>query len=127
MSLVREANCLRKLTQTLDEILDDEATTAKLVTIQSAVDYVVGFNMKGLHKIEKDLFFPWVRETTCRAVEEEEICRAITDIMKKLESDRRKLEAVGASMVRSFQLVAQSMSLLFRHSSSRFRLYVYAE
>ena len=103
MSLVREANCLRKLTQTLDEILDDEATTAKLVTIQSAVDYVVGFNMKGLHKIEKDLFFPWVKEKTCDAVEEKAICSAITDLMEKLESDRQKLELVGAMLVRKFR------------------------
>ena len=119
MSLIREADRLQKLAlQTLlqeeeqqqQQTNEDDAGTSttehRLETLRIATDYVVGFNMKGLHKIEKDLFFPWVRETTCRAVEEEEICRAITDIMEKLESDRRKLEAVGASMVRFFQRVA---------------------
>ena len=125
MSLVREADQLGKLAgRTLQRLMMDEHDDTPdqhnqrllLEALRMATDYVVGFNMKGLHKIEKDLFFPWVRDVTChKAVEqgEEEICRAITDIMNQLEVDRRKLETVGASMVRIisvFRLISLYLS-----------------
>jgi len=93
MSLIREAGQLQKLAQTFQ--LDD----ADADKLKIAAEYVVGFNMKGLHSIEKDLFFPWVRERTCRAVKDEAVCRAICAVMDQLESDRQKLESVGASLV----------------------------
>jgi len=100
MSLVRESSRLQEFARNLTP--DEAEDVDKLSALKTATDYVVGFNMKGLHSIEKDLFFPWVREKTCNAVEEKDVCRAIKDVMDGLESDRQKLESVGASLVSSY-------------------------
>lgn len=101
MSLVREAGRLREFAQNLSSSDAEAADTDKLSALKTATEYVVNFNMKGLHSIEKDLFFPWVREKTCNAVEDKDkdVCQAIKNVMDELESDRQKLESVGASLV----------------------------
>lgn len=109
MSLVREAGQLQQLAHKTAQQLAhhdphqssdaQDAALAAVDQLKLAADYVIGFNMKGLHNIEKDLFFPWVRERTCEAVKMSGVCRAIETVMEQLESDRQKLEAVGALLV----------------------------
>ena len=88
MSLLREADRLRRLA---------ESSPEDLPALAQAVDYVVDFNMKGLHKIEKDLFFPWVRkkvqDSTCSAG------GAFGVLMDRLESERQAIQELGAAMV----------------------------
>ena len=99
MSLVHEAGRLHRLAaQTL--LTKPEDGDKNLSALQVAADYVVGFNMKGLHSIEKDLFFPWVRESTSKALPEKGVRRAMDNVVDQLESDRQILEARGASLVR---------------------------
>jgi hypothetical protein len=95
MSLVRESDRLHKLARTLEEScqLDD------LPALKKAVDYVVGFNMKGLHRIESDLFFPWVRKMTT-VFPDAGVAGALGAVMDQLEHDRRMIEILGDSLVR---------------------------
>jgi hypothetical protein len=86
MSLVREADRLRRLA---------ESSPEDLPALTQAVDYVVDFNMKGLHKIEKDLFFPWVR----KKVQDSTVGGAFLILMDRLESERRAIQELGAAMV----------------------------
>lgn len=97
MSLVREAGRLKTLA---------ERSTAKdgCPPIKQAVDYVVGFNMKGLHKIEADLFFPWMRKKLT-AVDQKDLAQAFGSVMSQLESDRRKVAMLGESIQRQVTLL----------------------
>jgi len=92
MSLVREAGRLKQLARRSSS---DEGCGP----IKQASDYVVGFNMKGLHKIEADLFFPWMRNKLT-AVEQKDLARAFGSVMDELESDRKKVAKLGESIQR---------------------------
>jgi len=91
MSLAREAGRLQELAARLQGKNDSE-----LSALQDAAEYVVGFNMKGLHSIEKDLFFPWVRE---KVKSEKMVEKYFYAVMDQLENDRRRVEKLGASLV----------------------------
>ena len=55
--------------------------------------------MKGLHRVERDLFFPWVRQKIQASVAEPDVANALLDCMKELERDRQMTEQLGASIV----------------------------
>lgn len=91
MSLVREAGRLHKLASRSSA--EDECTP-----LRQATDYVVGFNMKGLHKIEADLFFPWMRQKLT-SIQQNDLADAFGIVMDGLESDRQKVALLGESIV----------------------------
>jgi hypothetical protein len=68
---------------------------------KQGTDYVIGFSLKGLHKIEVDLFFPWMREKLT-SVDKEDLSDAFATVMDQLESDRQKVEQLGDSIVSRF-------------------------
>jgi hypothetical protein len=103
MSLVREADRLHKLARSLQ----DSSSENDLPALTKAVDYVVGFNMKGLHKIENDLFFPWVRKKVSE-VNESRVVDAFGTLMDQLECERQAIQELGASLV-------SCMHFLFTH------------
>lgn len=92
MSLEREAERLHKLARHLlnEERKDEEVLPA----LAQAVDYVVGFNMKGLHKIERNLFFPWIRKRVMTELSPTEKV-AIGKVLEKLERDQKDMEQLG--------------------------------
>ena len=96
MSLAREASRLHLLAQSMQSSPSQEDSS--LSNLQKAADYVVGFNMKGLHKIESDLFFPWVRKMTSKMADSG-VAKAFGAVVEKLESDRQKIEDLGVSLV----------------------------
>jgi hypothetical protein len=95
MSLVREAGRLRNLAQRSTTTTE---TMANFEPLKQATDYVIGFNLKGLHKIEADLFFPWMREKLT-SVDKQDLSDAFATVMDQLESDRQKVEQLGDSIV----------------------------
>jgi hypothetical protein len=104
MSLVREADRLNKLARSLQ----DSSSDKDLPALTEAVDYVVGFNMKGLHKIENDLFFPWVRKKVSE-VNESRVVTAFGTLMDQLECERQAIAELGASLVsRMYVLLSRS-------------------
>jgi len=66
-------------------------------TLRRAVDYVVGFNMKGLHRIENDLFFPWVR-LHLRAIDDAKVANAFESIIDMLESEQQQIVQLSESL-----------------------------
>lgn len=120
MSLVREADRLQKLAEFTCDMHGgkEDCLAEKFSQLKCATEYVVGFNMQALHKIEKDLFFPWVRERTLRAVSESDVCTAIDILLDQLESDRRRIEAIGASLVRIYH-ISIFLSIYEKSVSSR--------
>jgi len=121
MSLVREAGRLEKLALKLQKSDSDE----ELISLKKASDYVVGFNMKGLHKIERDLFFPWFREKIDSSMKNAETKKAFSTMMDQLESDRKAVAKLGVSVVseskvhvrNSFSFFAYRHEFCFRASS----------
>jgi hypothetical protein len=99
MSLVREAKRLNKLALKLEKSKKDDE---QLVVLKQAADYLIGFNMKGLHNIEKDLFFPWMRKQVKKSVTQSDVSMAFDAIMDQLESDRKGIENLGAGILHAF-------------------------
>jgi hypothetical protein len=100
-SLVRESGRLCRLAQRAKSVEEGDDSDTMVKALQQAADYVVGFNMKGLHRIEADLMFPWMREklTTIDAVAAA-VTREFSSVMSQLESDRKTLVELGDSIVR---------------------------
>ena len=90
MSLAREVSRLQNLALRLQSKESDDQQD--LSALKDAAEYVIGFNMKGLHSIEKDLFFPWVRK---KVKSEKEVNKALD----QLENDRLRIEKLGAALV----------------------------
>lgn len=100
MSLIREARRLHQLAVQLEDVDNSSDLPAGLKTF---ADYTVHFNMRGLHRIEKDLFFPWVRSKT-KNVPDKDVAGAFDAILDHLERDRQRLETLGVSLVRMADL-----------------------
>ncbi|GAX15914.1 hypothetical protein FisN_UnNu065 [Fistulifera solaris] len=97
MSLARQAERLQQLA------LRRPHDTA---LIQRAVNHVVGFNMKALHQIETDLFFPWVRKQI--SAKNPVVGSAIHVILEELEELRQSVQILGSQMNQDATLVASS-------------------
>jgi hypothetical protein len=99
MSLIRESTRLQKLAkQASNQCLGE-------TDLLSAVDYVVGFNMRGLHAIERDVFFPWVRSQFMTrlqkdaSIEANKLTASLEGLLDDLERDVKSMEVIGQSMV----------------------------
>jgi hypothetical protein len=99
-SLVREARRLCTLAQRARSAESGKPFDAMTQSLHLAADYVVDFNMKGLHRIEADLMFPWMREklTTDGAIPAD-ASKGFANVMSQLEDDRERLVALGRSIV----------------------------
>jgi len=112
-SLAREAGRLCSLAQrakAVEEARGDNSNTMAQA-LQQAAEYVVGFNMKGLHRIEADLMFPWMREKLTNIEDASaDVTKEFSDVMNQLESDRKTLVKLGASIVQSAKLIATDLT-----------------
>jgi hypothetical protein len=108
MSLAREAGRLEKLASKMQMSCPEQ----DLPALRTAADYVVEFNMKGLHKIEKDLFFPWVRQKI-NLIGETDVVTAFGTVLDQLESDRKTISRLGTSLVSWIQLISSWCMLTY--------------
>mmetsp|Transcript_16540 Transcript_16540/g.34111 ORF Transcript_16540/g.34111 Transcript_16540/m.34111 type:complete len:329 (+) Transcript_16540:270-1256(+) len=100
-SLARDAGRLHKLA------LKSSLETAE--TLKDASDYVVGFNMVGLHRIEVNLFFPWMREKLV-AIEKPDLSVGFSCAMDALESDRRSVAQLGTTISKKALLACDTQA-----------------
>jgi hypothetical protein len=112
MALAREATRLYRLTQLVMaknhssssddlEAENPESAAVDAEALRRAAEYVVGFNMKGLHRIERDLFFPWVQEQVVDplARSDRDMSSAVRVVMDQLDHQRRTIDKLGQSLV----------------------------
>lgn len=92
-SLVRDARRLHSLAM--------RTNLETVETLKDASDYVVGFNLMGLQKIESPLFFPWMREKLTTNLEKPQLNHAFSTAMDVLESDRRVVARLGKRISQS--------------------------
>jgi hypothetical protein len=79
--------------------------------LQKATDHTVNFNMKGLHRIESEVFFPWVRQKVVHSIlslmndnsfvatQQQQQKRRLIDAMDRLEQNQRRLHELGRALV----------------------------
>ena len=97
MSLLREASRLASALSLSSTILT--TTTDDDDDFQTVTDYIVNFNMRGLHRIQHDLFFPWVRKEIQTRCLEPTVKTAFSTIMTQLEKQQDQLERLGKQLV----------------------------
>ena len=102
LSLARESRRLSKLaSRTATKDLNEASR------LRDAVSYVVDFNMKGLHKIENQVFFPWMREKFTRSTSisnDAELSKAFTHVMDRLEKDQRHVAKLGDMISKNVEI-----------------------
>jgi len=146
LSLLRDTNRLEKLALKLlqstsslsspSKVDDENDTMSTTSAIDSAASHVIDFNMQGLHSIENDVFFPWLRnrlhdrqsvdvikntETNHGKVDD-----ALIYILNDIDKERDYVAKLGKAVVSRLELVGLSMGgilpigihvfLIFSHS-----------
>jgi hypothetical protein len=117
MSLIHESRRLNRMATGLHDRHqhhlaqreEDEGDKTDALALQTVADYTIDFNMRGLHRIENEVFFPMLRQRTSSATaisekDKEAVTAAITTVLNKLDKDRKEVELLGTSLVRSFYL-----------------------
>lgn len=74
-------------------------------SLKEATDYVIGFNLRGLHAIEADLFFPWMKQKLI-SVDDKDLAKAFGTVMDQVEDDRKKVAKLGVSIVSSLSIAS---------------------
>lgn len=90
MSLIREAHLLSGAAAM-------EACDAQLLF--KAAEYVIDFNMKGLHRVENEVFFPWI-EQKLSGVGSNGVREAFLITFDQVKTDQKKACELGKSIVR---------------------------
>ena len=102
LSLARESRRLSNLaSRTATKDLNEASR------LRDAVSYVVDFNMRGLHKIENQVFFPWMREKFTRSTSisnDAELSKAFTHVMDRLEKDQRHVAKLGDMISKNVEI-----------------------
>lgn len=98
LSVQREAERLQKLAERMDQ-----TGTVDLARLRDAVNYVIGFNLKALHRVEA-MFFPKMKKLMSESkMAEPELRKAFDKVVSSLEQDKKKLAALGESITQSVE------------------------
>lgn len=105
MSLINEAHKLQSLAERVMQIDSSDEGSFTVSggeaheALQQASDYIVNFNMKGLRRIEKDLFFPWALKKVSELVLDRDVAYAFRSMMDDLEKEGKNLVNLGDSLM----------------------------
>jgi len=111
MSVIREAERLQKLALQQQQQQQQSDATTDVTRLQQAADYVVDFNLKALHRVEK-MFFPkmrqWMKDSASGGADSEEasspgaeIIQAFDKVISDLEQDQKKMAELGKKITHS--------------------------
>ena len=100
LSLIRDSNRLQKYASSIQKDMHN-TSQEKLQSLNKAVDHVIDFNLKGLQRIEKDVFFPWLR---LKLINEDTVGadakKAFRVVIDSVDCDRNRIDEI-ASKIRS--------------------------
>ena len=114
MSLIRDSNRVQRLALHLsqrdidDEVVYDEGIDA----LEQAVDYLINFNMAGLHRVEEKMFVGWLRANLCDASLVGVYCENGKDVSNAF---REVIDTVDKERIRSSKMGKELVRLLFVH------------
>jgi hypothetical protein len=125
LSLLRDFSRLEKLASRLSHSPSSSSIDTSS-TVSKAIHHVVGFSWKGLHRIESQVFFPWLRQKllgndSLKPLYGKSLGNNISSIqsslehvLNQMEAYRTRIDEVSKEMVRSFhRLVSCSLSTTF--------------
>lgn len=97
LSLVRDCsrlgNLMNHLLKSPTETVDASGVVVK------AVDHVIDFNLKGLQRIENDLFFPWLRDQLSNANDiSSDVKQSFSNVIDVIDDERRQMEELAEHM-----------------------------
>lgn len=107
MSLMREAERLQKLAKHClnaqshhhNQQEGQQQQQESLQKLQKGVDYVIGFNLGALHRVE-GMFFPWMRKKMNKYnTDDPQTNKAFETIMDHLEKEQKHLAKIGNQIV----------------------------
>lgn len=88
-------------------------------SLKEACDFVVGFNMMGLHNIEATLFFPWMKDKLTGGIPRNpELSTAFASAMDALENDRVAVATLGNKISRKAMLACDTRATESRRSEA---------
>ena len=90
MSVIRELRLLQTLV----------SSSGKTEEVTQGFDHVVGFNMKGLNRVESKLFFPWLKEKL-DLIPDEGAKQAFQRVLKTATKQQEVLKEKAQDMVSS--------------------------
>jgi hypothetical protein len=102
LSLIRDSDRLQKFANSLIQKGGQQnKSQEKLQSLNQAVDHVIDFNLKGLQRIENDIFFPWLRQ---KLINEDAVGadakKAFRNVIDGVDCDRKRIDEI-ASKIRS--------------------------
>ncbi|KAL3907327.1 MAG: hypothetical protein SGILL_008923 [Bacillariaceae sp.] len=99
-SLIREVGRLHKLAL--------KTNPSSVQKLQDATEYVIDFNLRGLHNIETDLFFPWIRQQLTSRPKEQSVSKAFASVMDELEQDRVQVAQLGRTISQNARMAGDT-------------------
>jgi len=92
LSLIRDSKRLEQLAQRL---LSSDTNENPL---EQATKHVIDFNMKALHKIENELFFPFLKQKLASDEIPKDIQHAFGSVIKDIEEDREHISKIATAL-----------------------------
>jgi hypothetical protein len=103
MSLIRDCNRLERLADYLSHHVDDDLGFEAL---EQAADYVINFNMAGLHRVEEKMFVGWLRNNLCNtgivgefSEDGQMVSDAFREVIDKVDEQRVQSSKLGKELV----------------------------
>uniref|UniRef100_A0A6V2CEW3 Uncharacterized protein n=1 Tax=Ditylum brightwellii TaxID=49249 RepID=A0A6V2CEW3_9STRA len=96
LSLVRDTRRLEQLTNHLLRSSSSKDDIGQ--KIDKASYHVIDFNMKDLDTIERNIFFPWLREKITQYASDDEVSDAFATVLDEIEKDRELLSKLGKTV-----------------------------
>lgn len=106
LSLIRDS---RRLHNYATGVLND-VTQDKLDSLQKAADHVINFNLKGLQRIENDVFFPWLRQKLVNDEIDLDAKKAFQAVIDGVDRDRKQVADIASSIMAVIKIGADPKS-----------------
>lgn len=104
MSLIRDSRRMERLAHYLSQHIDEEENEVK--ALEHAADYLVNFNMAGLHSVEEKMFVRWLRDNLCDAKivgafceNGKDVSTAFKEVIDKIDQHRIQTNEMGKELV----------------------------
>ena len=95
LSLARDA---RRLGSLASSLVQNKTLDTNDSSLEKAVHHVIEFNMKALHRIENNLFFPWLR-AQLTSVDDPDIAQAFSVVLDDIIENQRSVSMLGSEVV----------------------------
>ena len=114
MSLIRDSNRVQRLARHLSQRningeCDDDDDDG-IDALEQAVDYLINFNMAGLHRVEEKMFVGWLRANLCDASLVGVYCENGKDVS---DAFREVIDIVDKERIQSIKIGKELVWLLF--------------